>query len=125
MTQAVDLTVSVVSYHVADELRDCLASALTAAPRHQIEIIVVDNASGMPTQKVLDEYEQYERVRAIRNDDNRGFAAANNQALRQAKAKAKQEKRAHRKIDQITLFLASFVDLTWPRPHACLDRLVG
>ena len=87
MTQAVDLTVSIVSYHVADELRDCLASALTAAPRHQIEIIVVDNASGLPTQKVLDDYEQHPMVRSIRNGDNRGFAAANNQALRQAKGR--------------------------------------
>ena len=44
----VDLTVSIVSYHVADELRACLESALGAAPRHDIEIIVVDNASGAP-----------------------------------------------------------------------------
>ena len=87
MTPVVDLTVSIVSYHVADELRDCLASALTAAPRHQIEIIVVDNASGPPTQKVLDDFEQQAAVRAIRNEDNRGFAAANNQALRQAKGR--------------------------------------
>ena len=80
----VDLTVSIVSYHVADELRACLESALGAAPRHDIEIIVVDNASGAATQAVLDEYESQARITCIRNPENRGFAAANNQALRQS-----------------------------------------
>ena len=49
-SKGVDLTVSIVSYHVAEELRACLESALGAAPRHDIEIIVVDNASGAATQ---------------------------------------------------------------------------
>ena len=84
MSDAPDLTLSIVSYHVADELRDCLRSALEAAPRHAIEVIVVDNASGPQTHAVLDSFESDERVRCIRNDENRGFAAANNQALRQA-----------------------------------------
>jgi hypothetical protein len=84
MSDAPDLTLSIVSYHVADELRDCLSSALEAAPRHTIEVLVVDNASGPATHAVLDDFEIDGRVRSIRNAENRGFAAANNQALRQA-----------------------------------------
>jgi GT2 family glycosyltransferase len=84
MSDAPDLTLSIVSYHVADELRDCLSSALEAAPRHSIEVLVVDNASGPATHAVLDAFEADERVTSIRNDENRGFAAANNQALRLA-----------------------------------------
>lgn len=87
MSALPDLTISVVSYHVADELRDCLASALVAAPRHRIEIFVVDNASGPATQEVLDHFESDPSVRCIRNSENRGFAAANNQALRLAQGR--------------------------------------
>lgn len=87
MTDRVDLTVSIVSYHVADELRDCLGSVVESAPRHRLEVIVVDNASGAPTQAVLDDFEHHPLVRSIRNEDNRGFAAANNQALRQAQGR--------------------------------------
>lgn len=87
MSDEPDLTVSIVSYHVAEELRDCLSSALESAPRHTMEVLVVDNASGEATQRVLDEFEKDPRVRCIRNAENRGFAAANNQALRQAKGR--------------------------------------
>ena len=79
------ISVVIVNYNSGGILQACLLSVLRSTVVS--EIIVVDNASGPPTQKVLDDYEQHEWVRVIRNDDNRGFAAANNQALRQAKGR--------------------------------------
>jgi GT2 family glycosyltransferase len=79
-----DLTVSIVSYNVADELDACVASARAAAPRHQVEVIVVDNASADSTPEVLERIAALADVKVIANPENRGFAAANNQALRLA-----------------------------------------
>jgi GT2 family glycosyltransferase len=78
----VDLTVSIVSYNVAAELDACVASARAAAPRHRIEIIVVDNASADATDEVLERIAKLDQMTVITNPENRGFAAANNQALR-------------------------------------------
>ena len=76
------LSVIVVSWNTRELLRDCLASLgdhLTAVPH---EVIVVDNASvdGSPDMVATD----FPDVRLIRNRDNVGFGAANNQAMRVA-----------------------------------------
>ena len=74
------IDVVIVSYNTCALLRRCLLS-LQAEPALPLRIWVVDNAStdGSP-QLVRDEFPS---VRLIASPQNLGFAAANNQALRQ------------------------------------------
>jgi N-acetylglucosaminyl-diphospho-decaprenol L-rhamnosyltransferase len=76
---AVDVSVIIVSFNSREHLRACLASVTAGVANLEIEVIVVDNGS-------VDESAEYVRrsfpdARLITNDQNRGFAAANNQAL--------------------------------------------
>lgn len=72
-----DLSVIVVSYNTKDLLDDCLASLEAAdAPPGGLEIIVVDNASSDGSQQMV--REKYPGVGLIENEQNMGFAAANN-----------------------------------------------
>ena len=60
----------------------CLASVQRAAGPTPFEVIIVDNASADGTQAYLEGVAASRRfpVRVVANQDNRGFAAANNQA---------------------------------------------
>ncbi|HVC35593.1 MAG TPA: glycosyltransferase family 2 protein [Chloroflexota bacterium] len=84
-----DLVVVVVSYNTAGLLRTCLgslqASLTRSMDRCRSRVIVVDNASpDGSAQLVRDEF-SFARLLAL--DENRGFAAANNLALRDADAR--------------------------------------
>lgn len=74
-----DLTIIIVTYNPGQMIVDCLHSLPEGARGLSYEMIVVDNASqdGTP-QRIMGEFPQ---VRLIKNKDNRGFAAANNQGL--------------------------------------------
>jgi len=74
------LSVIIVSWRVPQLLRGCLDSlrAETDLPAAEMEVIVVDNASGDETVAML--RRDYPWVRTIANDDNIGFGRANNQA---------------------------------------------
>jgi O-antigen biosynthesis protein len=75
-----DLTIIVVSWNVAADLRECLESiCLAAQPPLKMEIIVVDNASSDGTVDML--RTQFPTVRVIANGENVGFSAANNQGM--------------------------------------------
>ncbi len=81
MTQALpDVSVIIVSYNTADLLEACLESVL-ASKQVLCEVFVVDNASKDGSAEVV--RERFPAVRLIANEDNRGFGAANNQALRE------------------------------------------
>ncbi|MFA5181208.1 MAG: glycosyltransferase family 2 protein [Syntrophales bacterium] len=77
------LTIIVVNWNTVSLLRDCLDSLLGKEMGIAHEIIVVDNASvdGSP-QMVA---ETFPSVRLICNNENLGFAKANNQAIKEAK----------------------------------------
>ncbi len=88
----VDLSIVIVSYNVRDLLARCLASIVTSPGgaaiqrsavrrRPSIEIFVVDNASSDDSAAMV--RERFPSVCLIENRDNRGFAAANNQAFAQ------------------------------------------
>jgi GT2 family glycosyltransferase len=80
----VSLSVIVVSYKCLPLLKQCLDSLLREPGPEGREIIVVDNASADGT---VDEMRlSYPNVRLIKNGDNVGFPAANNQALAIARA---------------------------------------
>ncbi|HSF62981.1 MAG TPA: glycosyltransferase family 2 protein [Paracoccaceae bacterium] len=77
-----DLSIVIVNWNTRDLLRDCLASVYAGLGNLQAEVWVVDNGSTDGSPAML--AEAFPMVRLISNPDNRGFAAANNQALSRA-----------------------------------------
>jgi N-acetylglucosaminyl-diphospho-decaprenol L-rhamnosyltransferase len=77
----VDVSIIVVSYNTADLLRACLRS--TGVPGDSSEptqeVIVVDNASDDHSAEMI--AREFPSVRLVVNSENRGFAAAMNQAM--------------------------------------------
>ncbi|MBC8447648.1 MAG: glycosyltransferase family 2 protein [Chloroflexi bacterium] len=76
-----DLSVIIVNYNTASLLRACL-SALRQHPlrRGSMDVWVVDNGSQDDSAAMVGE--QFPEVHLLANEVNRGFAAANNQAIR-------------------------------------------
>ena len=75
-----DITIVIVNWNTRDLLRQCLRSVYDTVRDVIFEVIVVDNASGDGSAPMV--REEFPDVRIIENDENRGFSAANNQALR-------------------------------------------
>lgn len=78
------ISVVVVTWNRRDLLRSCLQSLTRQNLNQPFEVVVVDNGSddGSP-EMVLQEYGKSTRfrVQVIRNPENRGFCAANNQGF--------------------------------------------
>src|SRR6202050_1868274 len=73
------VSVTIVTYNSGRFIKRCLESVL--AQRYaDTEIIVIDNASTDGTVDILEQFE--DRCQVIYNDENIGFAAAQNQAIR-------------------------------------------
>ena len=77
--QPVDVSILIVSYNAGSDLEQILAVLCEIPEQQRRETIVVDNASQVDTQTVLDRYAG--QIRLIRNRVNRGFASAVNQAF--------------------------------------------
>jgi GT2 family glycosyltransferase len=75
-----DVSVSIVTFNSREFIGGCLDSVYRNASHLAIEVIVVDNASGDGTVWLV--REEYPQVNLIQNDQNVGFARAQNQALR-------------------------------------------
>ncbi len=73
-----EVSVVIVTYRSADVIGGCLDS-VAAAGGVSREVIVVDNASADGTAEIV--RARHPSVRLIANAQNRGFAAANNQAI--------------------------------------------
>ena len=80
-----DLSVVIVNYNVVGLLRDCLESLRPDLERLAAEVYVVDNASTDGSADMV--ASEYPWVRLIRSQHNRGYAAANNLALREARGR--------------------------------------
>jgi GT2 family glycosyltransferase len=78
----IDLSVVIVSWCSKEYLKSCLAAVPRGAGKLAYEICVVDNNSPDGSADMV--RDEFPAVRLIRNDVNRGFAAANNQGLRKA-----------------------------------------
>ena len=76
------LSIVIVSYNVKYYLEQCLRSVMRATTRLQAEVWVVDNASTDGSVEYLQT--RFPGVHFVQNADNRGFSAANNQAIRQS-----------------------------------------
>lgn len=79
MPQRPDLSLIIVSWNVKDNLRTCLASLFHHLPSGRFEVWVVDNASADGSVDMVKQ--AFPQVHLIANSTNRGFAAANNQAI--------------------------------------------
>jgi GT2 family glycosyltransferase len=77
---APQLSILIVNWNTRDLLLDCLRSLAAARLAVSHEIIVVDNASVDGSADAV--ARDYPEARLLRNDENVGFAAANNQAYR-------------------------------------------
>lgn len=76
---APELSVVIVNWNAGDLLRACLDSLREHPPSLQTEVVVVDNASSdASVERALAAFPD---VSVIRNDANRGLAAANNQGI--------------------------------------------
>jgi GT2 family glycosyltransferase len=76
------VSVIIVSYNTCAMTLDCLRALMTSVQDIDLEVIVVDNASSDDSvEKIRSEFPN---VRVIANEQNVGFGAANNQAMRQA-----------------------------------------
>lgn len=75
-----DISIIIVNYNTRDLLRNCLNSVFKTVSDISYEIIVVDNASSDDSIAMLET--EFPGVGIIRNEKNRGFGAANNQAIR-------------------------------------------
>jgi len=80
--RAVDLSIVIVSYNVADLLDECLYSIKRTAGDITYQIIVVDNQSRDHTVQLITT--KHKDVTLVVNDHNVGFARANNQGLQLA-----------------------------------------
>lgn len=79
------ITVIVLSYGNLDLTRRCIDSIERNSLWPNLELILVDNASPDGTQSFLREFGQTRPdVKLILNDENVGFARANNQGMREA-----------------------------------------
>lgn len=82
----VDVSIIIISWNVRDQLRQCLQSIQQHTTGCRYEIIVVDNASVDGSADMV--ATEFPAVQLIRNATNRGFGAANNQAVAIAQGQA-------------------------------------
>src|ERR1700677_4074222 len=73
------ISVITVSWNTRDLLRNCLQSLLKELEGVDAEVFLVDNDSADQSAAMVEK--EFPQIRLIANDSNRGFAAANNQAL--------------------------------------------
>lgn len=79
----IDLSIVIVTYNCKGYVLECLESIFAQDKGTlQIEVIVVDNASKDGTVKAIAEI--FPNVRLIKNDENRWFAPAINQGIRES-----------------------------------------
>jgi GT2 family glycosyltransferase/lipopolysaccharide/colanic/teichoic acid biosynthesis glycosyltransferase len=81
----IDVSIVIVNYNVKDYLEQTLRSLRRASTGISTEVFVVDNNSTDGSEKLFES--EFSEVRYLRNDENVGFARANNQALRLAQGR--------------------------------------
>jgi len=77
-----DISIIIVSWNVKEKLRANLQALLPSLGAFKFEVFVVDNASADGSAELVKD--EFPSVRLIANQENLGFAKANNQALKLA-----------------------------------------
>lgn len=80
-----DVSIIIVNYNKFEYLSKCLQSVTQFTIGIEYEIILIDNNS--IEGNISDVIKDYTQIRLIKNSENKGFAAANNQGLKIAKGK--------------------------------------
>lgn len=80
-----DVSVIIVSWNTRELLRNCLTSISEQTRNTEFEVTVVDNDSDDDSAAMVGA--NFPQVTLIENSQNRGFAAANNQAIATAKGR--------------------------------------
>jgi len=80
-----DVSIVIVNWNTCQITCDCLKSVYRQTGNINFEVIVVDNASTDGSVDVVKV--QFPQVILIENNENRGFAAANNQGITRAKGR--------------------------------------
>jgi len=123
MNATVDISIVVVSWNSRGYLPECLASVAPGARARSFEIVVVDNASRDGSAALV--RERFPQVRLIENSENRGFAAANNQALMLARGRYLMLLNPDTRVHEGALdLLVSFMDAR-PSAGACGPLLLN
>lgn len=81
----IDLSVIIVNYNTKALLKQAIDSIYNSRPELTYEVIVSDNHSKDGSVELLSEH--YKDVRLIANDENLGFAKANNIAIRHSRGR--------------------------------------
>lgn len=79
------LSIIIVNWNTRVLVRKCLESVFATISDIDAEVIVVDNASSDGSPEVIEA--SFTQAQLIRNAENRGFAAANNQGMRIARGR--------------------------------------
>jgi hypothetical protein len=86
MTETIpDLSICIVTYQSKDYLNECLRSIYGNANRFTYEIIITDNRSTDGTVEMVQA--EFPDVQVIMNEENLGYTAPMNQALRKAQGR--------------------------------------
>lgn len=80
-----ELSVIIVNYNARQHLENCLESLFENTRLRPIDVWVVDNASKDDSVDMLQK--RFPEVQVILSKENRGFGAANNEAMRRAKGR--------------------------------------
>ncbi len=83
-----DLSIIIVNFNTKKLILDCIKSILFFPPRVGYEIVVIDNASSDDSVNALEKFKTSKRLgaklRIIKNEENLGFAKANNVGIKSA-----------------------------------------
>lgn len=80
-----DVSTVVVSWNTCEVLRNCLASLYANTRDIEFEVIVIDNASTDDSVAMV--RSAFPQVTLVKNSENHGFAAANNQGIAMAQGR--------------------------------------
>jgi GT2 family glycosyltransferase len=78
------VSIIIVSWNTKDILRECLESVYANLSDLSCEVLVIDNASTDGSPLMVET--QFPQAVLVKNGDNRGFAAANNQGIEMARS---------------------------------------
>jgi len=84
---AYELSIIIVNWNGGRLLTRCIETVISSNPKASYEIVIVDNASSddsldkLRANEIIAPLFNSEQIRIIRNTENRGFGAANNQAF--------------------------------------------
>ncbi len=80
-----DVSILIVNWNTCQITLDCIRSVYAQTKAISFEVIVVDNASADDSVEKIEA--EFPQVTLIKNTENRGFAAANNQAMEVAQGR--------------------------------------